>query len=58
MFPPDSNANLRRAEADRLIELARGMLIDPTEEITVIYLDHALDSLRALPPLVERERAE
>lgn len=39
----------RRGEAERLIDLAKGMLVGPDEEMAVIYLDHALDSLRAIP---------
>jgi hypothetical protein len=39
----------RRVEAERLIDLAKGMLTGPDEEMAVIYLDHALDSLCAIP---------
>ncbi|QBE92463.1 hypothetical protein DRN02_010845 [Sphingomonas paucimobilis] len=38
-----------RVEAERLIDLARGLLNEPAEEIAAIYLDHALDALRAIP---------
>ena len=50
--------HVRRAEAERLIDLAMGMLVDPAEEIAAIYLDHALDSLRAIPAGAERENVE
>ncbi len=54
----ESKKHVCRAEAERLIDLAMGMLGDPAEEIAVIYLDHALDSLRAIPADSERENAE
>ncbi|PZU10748.1 MAG: hypothetical protein DI605_03640 [Sphingomonas sp.] len=38
----------RRVEAERLIGLAKAMLIAPEEEIAVIYLDHAIDTLQAI----------
>ena len=38
----------RRLEAVRLIEIARAKLISADEEIAAIYLDHALDALRAI----------
>ena len=44
----DSDA-ARRAEAERLIDLAKGMLTEPAEEMAAIYLDHALDALQAIP---------
>jgi len=44
---PTSNF-ARRGEAERLIELARAMLTDPSEEMTVIYLDHAIETLRVI----------
>lgn len=34
-----------RVEAERLIELARGLLSRPEEEIVVNYLDHAVEAL-------------
>ena len=38
----------RRAEAERLIELARGLLNHPDEEMVVNYLDHAMETLRMI----------
>jgi hypothetical protein len=45
--PYDSSA-ARRAEAERLIDLARTMLSRPDEEMVVNYLDHAIEALRML----------
>jgi len=39
----------RRVEAERLIDLAKALLTGPDEEIAAIYLDHAVDALRAIP---------
>lgn len=39
----------RRVEAERLIGLARAMLLEPSEQIVVDYLDHAAAALRDLP---------
>ena len=44
-----SSAPTRRTEAERLIDLAKAMLSDATEQMAVIYLDHALDALHAIP---------
>ena len=44
----DSKTLARHTEAERLIDLAKGMLNNPAEEIVTIYLDHAIDSLHAL----------
>lgn len=35
----------RRAQAEGLIQVARGMLDKPEEEMVVLYLDHALEAL-------------
>jgi hypothetical protein len=43
-----------RDEAERLIALARGFLTLPEEEIVVIYLDHAIETLHII---AERARA-
>lgn len=45
--PPETTIK-RRAEAERLIELARGMLNDSEEEMVVIYLDQAIETLHML----------
>jgi hypothetical protein len=45
--PPETTIK-RRAEAERLIELARGMLSHNEEEMVVIYLDQAIETLRML----------
>ena len=37
-----------RAEAERLIELAKGLLRRPEEEMAILYLDHALSALKIL----------
>jgi hypothetical protein len=42
--PPLTPAE-RRDEAERLIELARGLLSRPEEEMVVNYLDHAIETL-------------
>jgi hypothetical protein len=39
-------ANDRRREAERLIDLARGLLTARDEEIVVNYLDHAIEALQ------------
>lgn len=36
----------RRGEAERLISLARGLLIAPNEEVVVNFLDHAIEALQ------------
>lgn len=51
----DLSAVARRAEAERLIELAKGMLVNPDEEIATIYLDHAVDALRSIPAKVAHQ---
>ena len=38
----------RHTEAERLIELARGLLDRPDEEIVVTYLDHAIKALHMI----------
>ena len=38
----------RRAEAERLIDLARGLLNRPDEEMVVNYLDHAIETLHMI----------
>jgi hypothetical protein len=43
----------RRHEAERLIDLARGMLVAPAEKIVVNYLDHAIEALHIV---MESER--
>jgi hypothetical protein len=40
----------RRSEAERLLELARGLLDRPDEEMVVNYLDHAIEALRIIAP--------
>jgi len=40
----------RRSEAERLIELARGLLDRPDEEMVVNYLDHAIEALNMIEP--------
>jgi len=48
MANPADSCAVRRAEAERLIDLARGMLDRPDEEMVVNYLDHAIEALRML----------
>lgn len=38
----------RRHEAERLIDLARGLLTASAEEIVVNYLDHAIEALHVV----------
>lgn len=38
----------RHTEAERLIEIARGLLDRPEEEIVVNYLDHAVEALHMI----------
>jgi hypothetical protein len=45
--PPLTPAE-RRNEAERLIELARGLLNAPEEEMVANYLDHAIESLHMI----------
>ena len=40
----------RRDEAERLIELARGLLHAPEEDMVVNYLDHAIEALNMIVP--------
>ena len=40
-----------RSEAERLIDLARGLLDRPEEEMVVNYLDHAIEALRMIDEL-------
>ena len=49
--PPRTPAE-RRDEAERLIDLARGLLQAPEEEMVVNYLDHAIETLHII---AERE---
>lgn len=45
-MPLNETASLqRRAEIERLIDLARGLLTSPREEIVINYLNHAVDAL-------------
>ena len=39
----------RRSEAERLIGLARAMLVDEAEQIAATYLEHAAIALGRLP---------
>lgn len=48
MPDPDDNSAARHGEVERLIDLARGMLDRPEEEIVVNYLDHAVEALRII----------
>jgi hypothetical protein len=48
-IPPLSIAE-RHSEAERLIELARGLLDRPEEEMIVNLLDHAVEALRTIVP--------
>ena len=45
MSKPEPAILARHAEAERLIDLARGLLTSPSEEIVVNYLEHAVDAL-------------
>jgi hypothetical protein len=47
--PPPTVAE-RRREAERLIELARGLLDRPDEEMVANYLDHAIETLNMIEP--------
>ncbi|MBN8816350.1 MAG: hypothetical protein J0J06_12995 [Sphingomonas sp.] len=40
----------RRREAESLIEIARGLLDRPEEEMVVNYLDHAIEALNMIEP--------
>lgn len=61
MLRLSSDPGNRRAEAERLIGLARAMLGESSEQLVVDYLDHAAEALRDLPlPVVnaaDRPRA-
>ena len=48
-IPPLTIAE-RHSEAERLIELARGLLNRPDEEMVVNYLDHAIEALNMIAP--------
>jgi len=48
-IPPLTVAE-RRSEAERLIDLARGLLDRPDEEMVVNYLDHAIEALNMIEP--------
>ena len=48
MSGPPPLAAERRAEAERLIELARGMLDRSDEKMVVIYLNHAIETLHMI----------
>lgn len=48
MSEPPKAALERRAEAERLIELAQGMLSHNEEEMVVIYLDQAIETLHMI----------
>ncbi len=45
-FP--SVSDRRHSEAERLIEVARGLLNRPEEEMVVNYLDHAIEALHMI----------
>jgi hypothetical protein len=45
---PPLTVTERRSEAERLIELARGLLDRPDEEMVVNYLDHAIEALNMI----------
>ena len=47
--PPLTHAE-RRNEAERFIELARGLLDRSDEEMVVNYLDHAIEALNMIEP--------
>jgi hypothetical protein len=48
MSNPPFTTHPRRSEAERLIELARGLLDRPEEEMVVNYLDHAIEALHMI----------
>lgn len=50
MSNPPSTTDPRRDEAARLIEIARGLLDRPEEEMVVNYLDHAIEALHMIAP--------
>ena len=50
MSKPPQTPDVRRAEAERLIDLARRMLDRPEEEMVVNYLDHAIEALYMIAP--------
>lgn len=55
-MPASPRARLERhSEADRLIALARGLLECPEEEMVALYLDQAIETLRAQ---AERDTSE
>ncbi|MGH6616015.1 hypothetical protein [Sphingomonas sp.] len=43
-----SVSDQRHSEAERLIEVARGLLDRPEEEMVVNYLDHAIEALHMI----------
>jgi hypothetical protein len=45
MPPPPRTPSERRSEAERLVEIARGLLDSPGEEMVALYLDQALETL-------------
>ncbi|MGY4395306.1 hypothetical protein ACVWZA_000467 [Sphingomonas sp. UYAg733] len=50
MTKPPFTSDPRRSEAERLIELARGLLDRPEEEMVANYLDHAIEALHMIAP--------
>lgn len=48
MSNPPLTADQRRSEAERLIEIARGLLDRPDEAMVVNYLDHAVEALHMI----------
>ena len=48
MSEPPPVAAERRAEAERLIERGRALLIRPDEEMVVNYLNHAIETLHMI----------
>jgi len=48
MTQPTASDVQNRAEARRLIEIARAKLVGKSEEMAALYLDHALSELREI----------
>jgi hypothetical protein len=57
MCKPPLTAHERSAEAERLIDVARGLLDRPEEAMVVNYLDHAIAALHILAEESTREPA-
>ncbi len=47
-MPTSSPPTERRTQAKGLIQVARGMLDQPEEEMVVLYLDHAIEALHMI----------